>query len=171
VICSTQQKKIVIAKPFIIVQVKLPPKAPNDDPSPTASYGLASYLQKIKSVIRTHAERFKGVIYYNFHTGGRVSTDEICNMLRRVLKHEDMPIRFQLLWAGILREDGEYRYFHSSNNTAFLSDTFTGTKSLPKIRAKLAGIDLVEQLSDEHPDSKAQFHLLTNIVVKVYRKK
>jgi len=148
----------------------------SDDEDVSPSHGLASCLRKIHNVIRTHSERFGGVIYYYFRVKGPVNTDVICDKLRRVVRHESLPMRFHILWAGILTETDQYgidkyRFFHcSSNNTEILADTFVSSESFRIIRARLAGRNIVEELSKMFPNSKVKFVMLTNIVIKVFRR-
>jgi len=149
----------------------------SDDSDDAGNSRLDRFLRKIHNVIRTHAERFGGVIYYHFRVhGGVVTTNEICNMLRRVARHERLPMRFHILWSGVLSEPDKYgrdkyRFFHcSSNNTEIISDTFVSSESFRVIRARLAGRNIIEELCKMFPDSKVKFVMLTNIVIKVFRR-
>jgi len=191
VICKPQKKspnnspKIVIPKPFIIVQVKpLTHLAGSklrttvqldEDDDDDEGDTLTRHLIKINDLIRTHVEQFGGVIYYHFRVNGTVNTNDIIHMMRCVLRQERLPMRFFIMWAGILTEPDKYgidhfRFFHSSRNTELLDDTFIDARSFQVLREKLDDMDIVEMLNNERPDSKVKFVMLTNIVIKVFRR-
>jgi len=147
----------------------------DDDVDEAGTSSLDRFLRSINALIRTHVERFGGVIYYHFRVNGTVNTNDIINMMRRVLRHETLPLRFFIMWAGVLSETDhngrdKYRFFHSSRNTELLDDTFIDANSFQILREKLDDMDIVEMLNNERPDSKVKFVMLTNIVIKVFRR-
>ena len=105
---------------------------------------------------------------FNFQMS-KLDTKKINKKLEEVFNKLDSAAKINSSLGFVLRntEAGEYRYFYAhENNTLFEKSHLLCTKAdLITIKGKVEKVDIVQQCSQEHQNTKWRFKLITNVAI------
>ena len=112
---------------------------------------------------------------YNFPTDDlRGGLDEIMENIHTIFRKEDHAFNFNITLGMILHnmETGEYRYYIPYLNSTLLDNNIhlSAYEDLTRVCRTLSRLNIPTYIQHQRPNSKWKPHLITNMLVYVYRK-